>query len=219
MQCPFCGSDQHRVVDSREAADAIRRRRQCESCDERFTTYERAEPVRMYVVKRGDKLYPPRGGPEPFRMYVVRRGGHREPFDRDKLLRGLQRAAAKRPIEPERLDEVVDSIEAAVRREGGEAPAEWVGELALGGLARLDRVAAVMFASVYRSIEDLSAFEAELRRLESEPIAGPDQLEIDVLRDVSIPSAEESTLATPSGGRLSGHRAPKTQRRDHASHT
>ena len=199
MQCPYCGSTQHRVVDSREAADAIRRRRQCENCDQRFTTYERAESVRMHVVKRD---------------------GRREPFDRDKLLRGLQRAAAKRPIEPERLDEVVDSIEAAVRREGGEAPAEWVGELALGGLARLDRVAAVMFASVYRSIEDLSAFEAELRRLESEPVAGPDQLSIEVLQDEGVPSAQEGTLATPSGGRPSGHRAPRnTQRRGHASHT
>src|SRR3954451_1621616 len=199
MQCPYCGSAQHRVVDSREAADAIRRRRQCEACGQRFTSYERAESVRMYVVKRD---------------------GRREPFDRDKLLRGLQRAAAKRPIEPERLDEVVASIEAAVRREGGEAPAEWVGELALGGLARLDRVAAVMFASVYRSIEDLSAFEAELRRLESEPLAGPDQLSIEVLDADGVPSAQESTLATPSGGRPSGHRAPRnTQRRGHASHT
>ena len=199
MQCPFCGSTQHRVVDSREAADAIRRRRQCENCDQRFTTYERAEAVRIYVVKRN---------------------GQREPFDRDKLLRGLQRAAAKRPIEPERLEEVVTSIEAAVRREGGEAPAEWVGELALGGLARLDRVAAVMFASVYRSIEDLSAFEAELRRLESEPVAGPDQLSIEVLQDGGIPSADESTLATPSGGRSKGRRTAKTpQRRGHARHT
>src|SRR3954451_3566313 len=188
MQCPFCGSDQHRVVDSREAADAIRRRRQCESCDERFTTYERADSVRMYVVKRD---------------------GRREPFDRDKLLRGLLRAAAKRPIEPLKLDQVVSSIEAAVRRRGGEAPAEWVGELALGGLARLDRVAAVMFASVYRSIEDLSAFEAELRRLESEPIAGPDQLEIAVLQDDSFPSAEKSTLASPRS----------IKRREHVSHT
>jgi transcriptional repressor NrdR len=198
MQCPYCGSSQHRVVDSREAADAIRRRRQCENCDQRFTTYERAESVRMHLVKRD---------------------GRREPFDRDKLLRGLQRAAAKRPIEPERLEEVVTSIEAAVRREGGEAPAEWVGELALGGLARLDRVAAVMFASVYRSIEDLSAFEAELRRLESEPIAGPDQLSIEVLQDGGIPSADESTLATPSGGRSKGRQSTRTtQRRGHASH-
>ena len=198
MQCPFCGSTQHRVVDSREAADAIRRRRQCEHCDQRFTTYERAESVRMHVVKRG---------------------GQREPFDRDKLLRGLQRAAAKRPIEPERLDEVVSSIEAAVRREGGEVPAEWVGELALGGLARLDRVAAVMFASVYRSIEDLSAFEAELRRLESEPLAGPDQLTIETMQPEGVPSAQESTLATPSSGRSKGRQSTRTtQRRSHASH-
>lgn len=199
MQCPFCGSTQHRVVDSRDAADAIRRRRQCEHCDERFTTYERAESVRMHVVKRS---------------------GQREPFDREKLLRGLQRAAAKRPIEPERLEQVVASIEAEVRRHGGEVPAEWVGELALGGLARLDRVAAVMFASVYRSIEDLSAFEAELRRLESEPLAGPDQLSIEDVQDDLVPSAEKSTLATPSGGPSTGRRGPRnTQRRGHASHT
>jgi transcriptional repressor NrdR len=198
MQCPFCGSTQHRVVDSREAADSIRRRRQCESCDQRFTSYERVESTRLYVVKRS---------------------GRREPFDRDKLLRGLQRAAAKRPIEPERLDEVVASIEAAVRREGGEVPAEWVGELALGGLARLDRVAAVMFASVYRSIEDLSAFEAELRRLESEPVAGPDQLSIEVLQQEGVPSVQESTLASPSGGRSKSRQSTRTtQRRSHASH-
>jgi transcriptional repressor NrdR len=198
MQCPFCGSTKHRVIDSREAADAIRRRRRCEACEERFTTYERAQAVRMHVVKRN---------------------GRRELFDRDKLLRGLQRAAAKRPIDPDRLDELVDSIQAAVRHRGGEAPAEWVGELALGGLARLDRVAAVMFASVYRSIEDLSAFEAELRRLESEPVAGPDQLEIDVLQDEAVPSAQESILATPSGGRSKARRTPSNkQRRGHASH-
>jgi transcriptional repressor NrdR len=198
MQCPFCGSPENRVIDSREASDAIRRRRQCESCEQRFTTYERAEGIRMHIVKRG---------------------GRRELFDREKLLRGLQRAAAKRPIEPAALDELVDSIQAGVRRRGGEAPAEWVGELALGGLARLDRVAAVMFASVYRSIEDLSAFEAELRRLESEPIAGPDQLAIEVLRDEAVPSAQESTLATPSGGRNNPRQKPRSnKRRGHASH-
>jgi transcriptional repressor NrdR len=198
MQCPFCGSTQHRVVDSREAADSIRRRRQCESCDQRFTSYERVESARLHVIKRS---------------------GQRELFDREKLLRGLQRAAAKRPIEPERLDEVVASIEAAVRREGGEVPAEWVGELALGGLARLDRVAAVMFASVYRSIEDLSAFEAELRRLESEPVAGPDQLSIEVLQQEGVPSVQESTLASPSDGRSKSRQSTRTtQRRSHASH-
>src|SRR3954463_16629460 len=106
MQCPYCGSSQHRVVDSREAADAIRRRRQCEGCGERFTSSERAEAGRISVV---------------------RRKGRGEPFDREKLLRGLQRAAAKRPIEPERLDEGVDSIEAGVRGPGGAGPAGWGG--------------------------------------------------------------------------------------------
>src|SRR4051812_50118270 len=112
MQCPYCGSTQHRVVDSREAADAIRRRRQCENCDQRFTTYERAEAVRMHVVKRG---------------------GRRESFDRDKLLRGLQRAAAKRPIEPERLEGGVSSIETGGPGGGGGAPAGWGGGLAPRG--------------------------------------------------------------------------------------
>jgi transcriptional repressor NrdR len=199
MQCPFCGSSSHKVVDSRESSDAIRRRRECESCGSRFTSYERAEAVRMHIVKRD---------------------GRREPFDREKLLRGLQRAAAKRPIEPERLEHLVDAIQGAVRNRGGEADAEMVGELALGGLARLDRVAAVMFASVYRSIEDLSAFEAELRRLESEPVAGPDQLSIEVLQDGTVPSASEASLTAPSNGPTKALRTPrKRDRRPHASHS
>src|SRR5437763_16736119 len=114
MKCPYCGSADHRVVDSRDAADAIRRRRQCESCGQRFTSYERVDALRMYVVKRDER---------------------RERFDRDKLLRGLERAVAagKRPLEPEQLEALADSIADAVRAAGGEAPAEWIGELALGG--------------------------------------------------------------------------------------
>lgn len=199
MQCPFCESSSTRVVDSRLSESGVRRRRQCESCSNRFTTYERVEGISMSVVKRG---------------------GKRERFDREKLLRGLERAAAKRPIDPERLDELVDGIAAAVRRRGGEADAEWIGELALGGLARLDRVAAVMFASVYRSIEDLSAFEAELRRLESEPHAGPDQLAIEVLQNDPVPSASRSTVTPPSGAPAGPTRTPrKRERKSHASHT
>src|SRR5258706_10680166 len=102
MQCPFCGSPKNRVIDSREASDAIRRRRECESCEQRFTTYERAEGIRMHVVKRR---------------------GRREAFDRDKLLRGLQRAAANRPIEPERLDPLAGSIPAPARHGGPASPA------------------------------------------------------------------------------------------------
>jgi len=174
MNCPFCASGSTRVVDSR-ATDVVRRRRECEACGARFTTYERAELT----------------------LWIRKRDGRRERFDRDKLLRGLQRAAAKRPIEAELLEDLADSIGAAVLRNGGEADAETVGDLALGGLARLDRVAAVMFASVYRSIEDLSEFEAELRRLESEPVAGPDQLALDPLAEPSIPSGAGSTMPSP----------------------
>src|SRR5438046_8973213 len=125
MRCPYCGSDENKVVDSRDAGDAIRRRRECEACAERFTTYERVDALRMHVVKRD---------------------GRRERFDRDKLLRGLERAAAagKRPIDTELLNQVVDAIADGVRRRGGEALADWVGELALAGLARLDRGTAVM---------------------------------------------------------------------------
>ena len=198
MQCPFCESTSTRVVDSRLSESGVRRRRECESCGNRFTTYERVE----------------------ISMTVVKRGGKRERFDRDKLLRGLERAAAKRPIDPERLAELVDGIAAAVRRRGGEADAEWIGELALGGLARLDRVAAVMFASVYRSIEDLSAFEAELRKLESEPHAGPDQLAMEALQEEPIPSARRSTVTPPSGAPSRATPTPrKRERKSHASHT
>ena len=198
MQCPFCESTSTRVVDSRLSESGVRRRRECESCGNRFTTYERVE----------------------LSMTVVKRGGKRERFDREKLLRGLERAAAKRPIDPERLAELVDGIAAAVRRRGGEADAEWIGELALGGLARLDRVAAVMFASVYRSIEDLSAFEAELRRLESEPHAGPDQLAMEALQEEPVPSARRSTVTPPSGTPSGAPRTPrKRERKSHASHT
>src|SRR5258706_13180332 len=130
MKCPYCGASANRVIDSRDAGDAIRRRRECEACSERFTTYERADAVRMHVVKRD---------------------GRREAFDREKLLRGLQRAAAKRPIEPERLDEVVDWIADSVRHRGGEAPAEWVRQLAPGGLARPDRAAALLLRSAHRA--------------------------------------------------------------------
>jgi transcriptional repressor NrdR len=201
MKCPFCGSVSHRVVDSRDAADAIRRRRECEDCGERFTSYERVDAVRMHVIKRD---------------------GRRERFDREKLLRGLERAVAagKRPVEPEQLEALADSIAAAVRRQGGEAGAQLVGDMALGGLARLDRVSAVLFASVYRQIQDLSEFEAELRRLESEPVAGPDQLAIEVLQDEPVPSAPKSSLAPPSGGPPNGrHTARKVERRGHARHT
>jgi transcriptional repressor NrdR len=175
VNCPYCGFDSTRVVDSRltEPGDAIRRRRECSGCGERFTTYERAEAMPVTVRKRG---------------------GRREQFDRQKLLRGLGRAANKRPVSEAELDELADTIAARVRRLGAEVDAEVVGELALRGLVELDPVSALLFASVYRNFRDLSELEAELHRIRSEPVAGEDQM---ALSGTRVPSDLHATLAGP----------------------
>jgi transcriptional repressor NrdR len=157
MRCPFCGHTESQVLDSRltDPGDAVRRRRSCRSCERRFTTYERYDE-----------------GP----LYIRKRGGGREPFERAKLLAGLERAAIKRPVEREQLEALVDRIVAELRVGGGMPDAERVGELALRGLRELDPVAYVRFASVYRKFEDLAEFERELERLESEPPLQREQL-------------------------------------------
>jgi transcriptional repressor NrdR len=147
MKCPFCGSADTKVVDSRDtdSRDAIRRRRECLDCQRRFTTYERVEEMPLTVIKNG---------------------GEREVFSRSKLLRGLLRACEKRPIETETLEQLVDSLEAELRNEfRTEVPAAQIGERALGRLKSLDKVAYVRFASVYRKFEDVDQFQKELTRL------------------------------------------------------
>ena len=199
MRCPYCSAASTRVVDSRltDPGDAVRRRRECPDCDTRFTTYERVEGVALAVVKRD---------------------GASEPFDRDKLLGGLLRAAAKRPINMAELERLVDAIEAEVRRSGGEAESERIGELALRGLIALDPVAAIMFASVYRSFEDLAEFEAELRRLENEPVPGADQLPLDPASEAPLPSDSSASMGTsPAGRRGRRDRGEKARRRAHAA--
>jgi transcriptional repressor NrdR len=160
VRCPFCSFDSTRVADSRltDTGDAVRRRRECAGCGNRFTTFERAEELPIDVVKRD---------------------GTRQRFDRQKLLRGLVRAANKRPVSDQELEELAESIAAEVRRGGPEAEAEQIGELALRGLARLDPVTAIQFASVYRNFTDLDELEAEVRRLKDEPVAGTDQLPLE----------------------------------------
>jgi transcriptional repressor NrdR len=145
VRCPFCDSPETHVLETREAAVGLRRRRQCGGCAKRFTTYERAEPAALVVVKRD---------------------GRREPFDRDKLLRGLLRAAVKRPVEVAALEALADRVAAEMLAAGGELEAEALGELVLRGLRGLDPVAYVRFASVYRAFSDPEDFAAELRRLE-----------------------------------------------------
>jgi transcriptional repressor NrdR len=157
------------VIDTRPADDAVRRRRECGACGERFTTYERAEEPRVTVVKRD---------------------GSRERFDRQKLLRGLARAAGGRPVSDDQLEAVAASIAAEVRREGGEARAERIGDLAERGLARVDPVSAIQFASVYRNLVDLDELEAVVRRFKDDALPGEDQLAI----EDSVPSDLESNI-------------------------
>lgn len=151
MICPFCENPDHRVVESRvpDTKDAIRRRRECLACGRRFTTYERVEEMPLVVVKRS---------------------GEREPFDRGKLLSGLQRACHKRPVATAQLEAAVRDIEASLRnRLRQEVRSSQIGELALRRLKEVDSVAYVRFASVYRQFADVEEFAEELSRLEREP--------------------------------------------------
>jgi transcriptional repressor NrdR len=153
VYCPFCGHIETKVTDSRLAGEGrqIRRRRECLSCGERFTTFETAELVMPMVVK-GDRT--------------------REPFDEGKLRSGMEKALEKRPVPRAQVDEAVSRIAHKVRVLGDrEVPSRAVGELVMEELRQLDEVAYVRFASVYRHFEDVEAFHEEIRRLR-EPGAG-----------------------------------------------
>jgi len=157
------------VVDTRDAGDAVRRRRECEGCGNRFTTYERAEG----------------------NVTVLKRDGRRERFDSRKLLGGLERAANKRPVSSEQLEDLSESIAAGVRRSGPEVEASQIGDLAERGLALLDPVSAIQFASVYRNLADLDELEAVVRRYKEDPLPGADQL---ALEGDPGPSGPESSI-------------------------
>jgi transcriptional repressor NrdR len=147
VHCPFCGADDTKVIDSRLVAegDAVRRRRQCQVCDERFTTFETAELVMPRVVKRD---------------------GTREPFDEGKLRRGLTRALEKRPVSIEEIESAINRIMHNLRSTGErELPSLTVGEEVMNELRRIDGVAYVRFASVYRDFQDVSEFEKEIKSL------------------------------------------------------
>lgn len=147
MKCPFCGLDTDKVVDSRSAKNgkSIRRRRECQNCNQRFTTYEYIEDVSLNVIKTD---------------------GTREPFDRKKLLRGITISCAKRPIPTDKLDEVVDQIVHDIEARGErEVSSHTIGEMVIVQLKELDEVAYVRFASVYRKFKDKSEFMEELRNI------------------------------------------------------
>ena len=145
MRCPFCRNDDDKVVDSRSSGDGfiIRRRRECQSCGRRYTTYERLEAMPLRVVKKD---------------------GTRVEFKRGKILAGLLRACEKRPISSDRLEEIVTEIEGDIYRKfDKEVPSKYIGGLVMKRLSRLDKVAYVRFASVYREFKDVSDFVEEVK--------------------------------------------------------
>ena len=145
MRCPYCGSENSRVVDSRPAEDnnAIRRRRQCDECGKRFTTYEKVETIPLIVIKKDN---------------------NREAFDRSKIEAGVLRACYKRPVSAEDIKRTVDEIELeVVNREEKEIPSNLIGEIVMDKLKLLDPVAYVRFASVYREFKDVNTFMDELK--------------------------------------------------------
>ncbi len=149
MHCPFCNADDTKVIDSRLVAEGnqVRRRRECTSCGERFTTYESAELVMPRVVKQG---------------------GTREPFDDNKLRAGMMRALERRPVSMEQIEASISRVCQKLRATGErEVPSRAVGELVMEELRELDQVAFVRFASVYRSFQDISEFRTEIDRLQN----------------------------------------------------
>lgn len=145
MKCPFCGSADSRVIDTRTSGERIRRRRECGTCERRFTTYERVVLSNPVVVKRD---------------------GRREEFDPDKLALGVRKACAKRPISMEDLEKLVDQVESEVQRIGkAEVPSRVVGDLVMERLKELDELAYILFASVYLPLTDLESMKAEVDRL------------------------------------------------------
>src|ERR1051326_3954633 len=149
MKCPYCGHQEDRVLDSRplEAASIIRRRRECQACHKRFTTYERLEEVPLMVIKSDER---------------------REPFNREKLREGILRACEKRPIGPDVIERILSEIEYELQDYVMQVPTRVIGEKAMKKLKELDPVAYIRFASVYRQFPDVDSFLQELEKIKKE---------------------------------------------------
>lgn len=173
MYCPFCNHPETRVIDSRLAGAGmqVRRRRECERCAERFTTFESAQLAMPVIVKRD---------------------GRREPYDEEKVRRGLRKALEKRPVSDERVESAIERIAHRLRATGErEVSSRRLGELVMDALRDLDQVAYVRFASVYRSFEDIDAFRHEVERLQRRnrprPAAAADAAQLPLLTDTDDP--------------------------------
>ncbi len=145
MKCPYCGSEETDVLETRDGEESTRRRRECQKCTKRFTTYERVENVDLVILKKD---------------------GRREKFDREKLRRGIVKATEKRPVSTELIGSIVAEIEQELRnRDGVEVSSKTIGNLVLKKLKKIDKVAYVRFASVYLDFGDLADFEKVIEKL------------------------------------------------------
>jgi transcriptional repressor NrdR len=151
MRCPYCKKDSDKVIDSRAAneGEVIRRRRECTACSKRFTTYERVEEIPMFIVKKDQR---------------------REAYDRQKVLSGIHKACEKRPVPLASQDQIADDLETMMREKyEKEIPSRVLGEFVMQRLAKIDQIAYVRFASVYRDFQDVSHFMKELKFLLVKP--------------------------------------------------
>ena len=148
MRCPYCGYNETKVIDKRESGknnEITRRRRECLKCHKRFTTYEKAEDINLFVIKKD---------------------GKREEFDKDKILRGIYRSCEKRPISQEQMEEVANKVELEIRNmELKEIKSSKVGQIVMKHLKKLDKVAYIRFASVYKEFADIEEFKMALDKL------------------------------------------------------
>jgi transcriptional repressor NrdR len=178
LRCPFCQHRDSRVTDSRAADEGIRRRRECVSCGERFSTVETVQLATLQIAKRD---------------------GRREDFSREKLLGGLRRACTKRPISVAQLDDIVEQIQGRVTADGrAEIPSSLIGELAMDSLRELDHIAYIRFASVYRSFSDIASLKEALEALEDGRIQSMEE------RSLQLSLLDGGTAGPGSGLRAVG---------------
>ncbi len=145
MKCIYCGNRETRVADKRDIKDSTRRRRECTKCRKRFTTYEAPESVNITIVKKDSR---------------------REPYQREKLTKGIRIACQKRPISADRIEKIVADVENSIKeRKSNEIPSQMVGELVMKKLKSTDKVAYIRFASVYRDFEDIQDFKQALKQI------------------------------------------------------
>lgn len=145
MKCPYCASSLSKVTNKRDSPIGIRRRRECLKCRKRFTTYERIEPAEFYVIKKD---------------------GRREKFSREKLEGGIEKAFEKRPVSKERIDKMIQELEDALRKKGKkEIKTTVIGDMVMAKIKRIDKVAYIRFASVYRDFEDIKDFRQALKQI------------------------------------------------------